>query len=85
MQCVDCAHHVTQEQLSKVEELQSIPTFATRLLQISRSTPYLIAALIGHKRVCCSADVLTVVVTICDCLVSYTFSLYLQPVVISSA
>ena len=54
-----------------MEELQSIPTFATRLLQISRSTPYLIAALIGHKRVCCSADVLTLVVTICDCLVSY--------------
>ena len=71
VQCVDCAHCVTQDQLSKVEELQSIQTFATKLLQISRSTPYLIAALIGHKRVCCSRDMLTLIVTICDCLVSY--------------
>ena len=82
VQCVDCAHDVMQDQLSKVEELQSIQTFATRLLQISRSTPYLIAALIGHKRVCCSTDMLTLIVIVCDCLLSFIL-LYLYTIVIS--
>ena len=74
MQSVDCALNVMQDQLSKVEELQSIQTFATKLLQISRSTPYLVAALIGHKRVCCFTDALTLMMTICDALLA-TFSL----------
>lgn len=33
------------------EEFWGIINFGTKLLQISRSTPYLTAALIGHKQV----------------------------------
>lgn len=50
------AAHVTHEtylqaRLGKAEELLGIQGYGARLLQISRSTPYLTAALIGHKRV----------------------------------
>jgi hypothetical protein len=35
-----------------VEEFWGILNYGTRLLQISRSTPYVSTALIGHKQVC---------------------------------
>lgn len=34
-----------------IEEFWGIVNFGTKLLQISRSTPYLTSALIGHKQV----------------------------------
>ena len=40
-----------QAKLDGIEEFRGIQGYGARLLQISRSTPYLSAALIGHKRV----------------------------------
>ena len=40
-----------QAKVDKVEELMLLGNLGTKLLQISRSTPYLTTALIGHKSV----------------------------------
>ena len=40
-----------QVKLEQVEELALLHNLGTKLLQISRSTPFLTTALIGHKAV----------------------------------
>lgn len=40
-----------QKKLEVAEELEGVAGLGPRLLQISRSTPYVTAALIGHKQV----------------------------------
>lgn len=42
---------VCKAKLEGMEEFRGIQGYGARLLQISRSTPYLSAALIGHKKV----------------------------------
>ena len=45
-----------QARLDGMEEFSGIVGSGTRLLQCSRSTPYLSSALVGHKRVSTSPD-----------------------------
>lgn len=49
-----------QAKVEKVEELFPLFNYGTKLLQISRSTPYLTTALIGHKSVCDTQHTLSV-------------------------
>jgi hypothetical protein len=47
-----------QARLDGIEEFRGILGSGTRLLQLSRSTPYLSSALVGHKRVSFSSNFL---------------------------
>ena len=49
--CISSTSLCLQAKLEGMDEFRGIQGYGPRLLQISRRTPYLTAALIGHKRV----------------------------------
>ena len=68
-----------QARLDGMEEFSGISGSGTRLLQISRSTPYLSSALVGHKRVSTSPNSTSCSILNCTICVMWRHVLLLLP------